>query len=362
MIATSKSALVRTTLAGALGLLAAFQPARAKSAELFVPLAFTEAEIQSHLATLPQLLNESARCLDDVYAQQVQHFRQWGISAFYGEASDYLLKMNVEQRKAFIKANLKPADGRPVTDELVNEIYSKMSRTSCVGFTFKCMGRGFEAAGQKKLWERLKRYTLDNYTDGSALQTALQGLGWKLLYWNPNPLMNADFDSQEENFVPKYKFATAYGQHEDRWKHLKKTGEYYRSRIDDMTTLVGYAHGAQPLLGQTNIGTTFVRGFQFQACQSNEPRRSIFAPRPKPSLANCLPQSFRNVPFFLGTAHAGFHVFMGSYGKVSESHAAMEITNPRLVEQGEFFGGGAGMSPKYNYYSGVIAVPPGFGF
>src|SRR5206468_3842722 len=38
------------------------------------------------------------------------------------------------------------------------------------------------------------------------------------------------------------------------------------------------------------------------------------------------PAQFKGVPFFVGTAHAGYHVFPGFSGRIIEAHSMRELT------------------------------------
>jgi hypothetical protein len=76
-----------------------------------------------------------------------------------------------------------------------------------------------------------------------------------------------------------------------------------------------------------------------------------------------LPQDFKAVPLFIGTAHTGFHVFPGYNGIVIEGHSVRHITSSTMIETSEFNplkpGGGPQGLP---YRSGLFSVPPGYGY
>jgi hypothetical protein len=85
------------------------------------------------------------------------------------------------------------------------------------------------------------------------------------------------------------------------------------------------------------------------------------------------PDITRRVPFFVGIAHMGYHVFPGTFGQVVEAHSTRAITDPKEVQLSAFSpltpnagpqGGPRSRLPNGfqsdTYRSGVIAIPPGY--
>ena len=69
----------------------------------------------------------------------------------------------------------------------------------------------------------------------------------------------------------------------------------------------------------------------------------------------------KNIPFFVGIAHLGYHVFPRSYGQIIEGHSTRQLNDPQALETSPFNplvkGGGPRGGP---YKSGLIAIPPGY--
>lgn len=109
-----------------------------------------------------------------------------------------------------------------------------------------------------------------------------------------------------------------WGGHAYRYSQVLKKREYYGIPIDDLETLVGY---------QTAI-----------------------------------PETFKAQSFFVGTAHAGYHVFPGYNGKVIEAHSMRKLNSFEKLEISPFnplaTGGGPRWTRTEQYRSGVIVIPP----
>ena len=198
---------------------------------------------------------------------------------------------------------------------------------SCIGLTLKCLGEGFKAAGQEKTWEKIfAKLAVNNNFYGTDLQTMLRDLGWKTMYWNPDPSQNATWDAEDIRLnplkqvpsKPKKIWMAVWGGHTLRYADVQKIGKYYGIPIDDKSTLVG-----------------------FKRTQ---------------------PAAFKAHPFFVGTAHAGYHVFPGRHGQIIEAHSMRELNAFDNLEVSEFNPLGTGGGPRWTksekYRSGVIAVPP----
>jgi len=262
-------------------------------------ISFDEATQARHYQTLNTVMDVAAECLQTDLDLHRSHFRKYGVSAFYGSNSNYA-HTNRAGRINILRSLRKPI-------ELVDTLKS----TSCVGLTTKCLERGFRAAGQADIWAKLKAYTAANDYDGTALQLALGKLGWKVLYWNPDPSQNANWDASERGKKSK-------GHHSAFYRGVTGSGRYYGVPVDDAQTLVGFGKN--------------------------------------------VPRKFSNVPFFVGTAHGGYHVFPGMGGVVIEGHSMKPINDPNMIESSEFNPLADGGAPRGAYFTGIIAVPPGYGF
>jgi hypothetical protein len=75
------------------------------------------------------------------------------------------------------------------------------------------------------------------------------------------------------------------------------------------------------------------------------------------------PPAFKLMPFFVGAAHAGHHVFPGRKGDVIEAHSTRLMNDRANMELSPFNplaeGGGPRWTELEKYRSGLIAVPPG---
>ena len=73
------------------------------------------------------------------------------------------------------------------------------------------------------------------------------------------------------------------------------------------------------------------------------------------------PELIKKIPFFVGIAHLGYHVFPGTYGQIIEGHSTRIVNDPETLQTSPFnplvLGGGPRGGP---YKSGIVAVPPGY--
>jgi hypothetical protein len=151
----------------------------------------------------------------------------------------------------------------------------------------------------------------------------LQQLGWKIYYWNPNPSKNADWDDEDRRLNPPKAGKTwnpVWGGHVLRHDSVVRRKIYYETKVDNASALV-------------NFGTA-------------------------------TPASFRNVPLFIGIAHAGYHVFPGRRGDVIEAHSMRNLDARDNLEVAPFNPLASGGAPRWTrsekYRSGLIAVPQSF--
>jgi len=268
-------------------------------------ISFTREEIVAHEAKVDQILSYAANCLERDISHHRSFFAKHGISPFYGDRSSFAKLTPAGKRQVIRSYGANPS------------LLSQMTTTSCVGLVLKCLGGGFKAAGedQAATWQRLRAFTMANAVDGSALQHGLQKLGWKILYWNPDTRMNKKWDAAERAKNPSNK-DRFWGYHEANWWNARNKGRYLYNTVDDARTLVDFG--------------PFVPAF------------------------------LKKIPFFLGIAHQGYHVFPGTYGQVVESHSTRKINDPRTLES-EPFNPLNGEAPTGGMYkTGLIAVPAKF--
>jgi hypothetical protein len=293
-----------------LGLTLILTFATANAASVSGSISFTEAEKLHHRSRLNTLLPTAARCLKDTLDRHTRFFKRYHFSPYYGSGTQFA-KLSQEARITYLaKLFRKP-------ESYIEKILAQdgpMESISCVGMVIDCLAKGFKAAGDQDNWRKVIRFTAsENDSDGTALQYALRELGWRSLYWNPATQLNEKWDKDELKLTT----VTYRGQHELWYNGLLRSGKYYTLPIDDRQTLV-------------NFGT-----------------------RP--------PYFLNRVPFWVGTAHAGYHAFAGANSRVIEAHSTRVIYDPATVESADFNplarrnNGPAGI-----FRSGAIVVPPGY--
>jgi hypothetical protein len=263
-------------------------------------ISFSEEERSLHLQKQDQVLSVAASCLEADMNRHQEFFRRHGFSPFYGDRSSFG-KLSYGEKRNYLSRMGKNS-----------MLLKEMEATSCVGLVLKCLGKGFRAAGQGHLWERIRKFTQINGVDGTAMQEGLRQLGWKLLYWNPDMRMNREWDRAEREKDPTNK-DRFWGYHENNWQGASKRSRYLYNHLDDARLLVNFG--------------------------------------------NEVPRFLKEIPFFVGTGHGGYHVFPGTYGRVIESHSTRLITDRKSLESDDF-NPLAGRAPTGGMYrSGMIAIP-----
>jgi hypothetical protein len=308
---------------------------------------FSYSEVMQHRRAIPQILQTAAGCLDQNLEKHRRFIQRYGVSAFYGENASFA-KVVVGQtfEGAEVKRNTTDDEKRDqlrqmgFQEDLVQGLVPshachsdqdcplKMEAASCVGLALKCLQEGFASAGEQNMWNRLRAFTRANGVTGNSLQYGLQKLGWKLVYWNPDVSQSAAWDASERaNYPTNPKFI--WGKHVQNLNNVMRNHQYLDLHIDDVD-------------GGINFGTG-------------------------------TPEITRGVPFFVGIAHMGYHVFPGTFGQVVEAHSTRAITDPKEVQLSAFSPLTANAGPQGGprsrlrngfqsdtYRSGVIAIPPGY--
>jgi hypothetical protein len=272
---------------------------------------FTSVEIRKHRDTLDQFTDAAADFLDWVFADHIAFFNTWGVSKYYGERKPE--HRTRERRMAQLRKFGKP---QFLVDQQV--------ATACIVLAMQACERGFNATGMPNTWKKIHtQLKIDNKLFGTDLQIMLQQLGWKIYYWNPDPSQNAAWDADDQALNPLRpgrKWMPVWGGHALRHASAVNRGIYYDSTVDNVTKLVG-----------------------FKKTQ---------------------PAAFKTVPFFVGIAHAGYHVFPGRRGDVVEAHSMREMIAKDNIEVAPFNPLAQGGAPRWTrsekYRSGLIAVPADF--
>ncbi len=280
-------------------------------------IAFTKSEISNHSFGLPALITTANKKTDEFRAIQTEWIEKCGIGLLYGYVSPYS-KLSEADRAAYIKTNATCATPPTVKD---------IGVTSCELFTNRYLQKGFEETAQAAVYKRINKFLNDNDRDGLALAYALRLLGWKIVYWN--------VDVNAAPPLPDDRKIVGQNPADHAWSTniaLKKK-EYYGVPID--ANMINFA----PLKGSTT-----------------KKDLSAYA-------------RLSDVPYYVGISHAGFHVWQGSYGNVTESHSYWDPIEKRNIEVGMFnppYESPTGISAEYQgkrqtfyYYAGIIAIPPG---
>lgn len=293
---------------------------------------FTAEEKAKHVDQLDNIMHAAADCLEADITRHKMFMKKYDISAFYGDNSNFAKVTNGdgsirytskdEKRELLRKAGI----NRNFLQELIpdaeckggiDECPNMMQPTSCIGMVMKCLAKGFRSVGHEESWQKLRRYAIANGVQGDALLDGLQKLGWKILYWNPDVSLNKKRDQKDQRDYPGNP-KNVWGQHEATWQTVLNKRRYYFNEVDDYSSLVNF--GKKP------------------------------------------PRWMRDVPFFIGIAHLGYHVFPGTYGDVVEAHSARPITDKETIEKSEFSPGSRKGGPRGGMYlSGIMGIPPGYG-
>lgn len=283
----------------------------------------TMTEVMAYKQKSKLIHQTAAECLDVIWQEHVAFHKRWGVSKFYGDRNKSL-DTPAERREALARA------GAPTSLE------SELEPTSCIGLTRRCLAEGFRATEDRllvEMWARLDQHVRANGVSGVVLINGLQKLGWKILYWNPDPSQNAAWDAEDPRNLPgkpvtwnsgvknsqgQYIYNPGWGMHAMRFRDVMKSGVYYQNRIDDRSTLVNF---------KTQV-----------------------------------PETFKQAPLFVGVAHSGYHVFPGFLGTVIEAHSTRPLDSIDNLERSMFNPlaprGGPRWSRTEKYRSGVIAIPP----
>ena len=291
---------------------------------------FTAEEIAIHRERAPQVAEISAQCINGIWSTHTSFFRRYGFSKYYGNRHFGKNYHRVDVRRQTLRQNFPR-----LSEQAINQGAPQMESTACVTMALQCLETAFIQTGQAQTWQKLRNWVgrPNPRTGGSVnwfgheLQLALIDLGWRSLYWNPDPTQNAAWDAQENEIwqrtVPEKPHDPKRGQHVATYNSVMRRGVYYTVPIQDRQTLVGF--GTRP------------------------------------------PEIFKRIPFFVGIAHLGYHVFPGSFGQVVEAHSMRRLGAFDNIERGEFnplMANQNGYAPRWTnielYRSGILVVPPGF--
>lgn len=169
---------------------------------------------------------------------------------------------------------------------------ASLTESSCVVWAMECAAYAFEKVGQSAVWNRIAANARRNQLKGTVLIKDLVQAGWTGIYWNPDTTDTSD---------PEH----SYSAHVAR-----RSKTYYKIPVQDY--VLDYRR--KPRADLTGIN------------------------------------KLDKVPFWVGCARGGRHVFCGTGANVSEFHWDYPATNPRAMELVTL--------KDYAWLSGIIAVPP----
>ncbi len=297
-------------------------------------ISFNEAEVRQHQAALPVIMNVAAKCLQQDLDRHQLFIHRYGVSAFYGENARFAKVIGVDEFGQATKRSTTDDEKRQQLRErglpeyLVQQLVPvhacrsssdcpmKMQPSSCIGLALKCLQRGFASAGQSGTWARLRQFTRENDVTGESLLYALRFLGWRTVYWNPDTSKARQWDLSEQKRYPGNP-QRIWGKHVQTLASVMSRQIYSGVEVDDITSAVNFGRSS--------------------------------------------PEVFRRVPFYVGIAHQGYHVFPGSYGRIIEAHSTREINDPDEVQTSVFSPLAEGGGPRGGpYKSGIVAIPPGY--
>lgn len=277
-----------------------------------VPISmFTSAEVSKHRSSLKAFTKSASDYLDWVYKDHLAFYNRWGVSKYFGNRKP-------EHRTKELRTKQLQKFGKPTF------LADQQVATACILLAMQACEHGFNNTGMAATWKKiLNQLKIDQKFYGTDLQIMLQQLGWKVYYWNPDPSKNAQWDAEDQAINPLKagrKWMPVWGGHALRYASVKNSSIYYDTKIDDGTKLVGFKKAPPP--------------------------------------------AFKKVPFFVGIAHAGYHVFPGRKGEVIEAHSMRSMIAKDNIEFSEFnplaSGGGPRWTNSEKYRSGLIAVPDDF--
>ena len=278
---------------------------------------FTASEFENHQRGLSTLISTTNQMTENDRQIEMAWLKSCGVGVMFGYLSPYS-KLSSRQRQTFIDKQATCSAPPAVADVKV---------TSCEIFTNRFLAKGFSAIGQAAAYKRIDQFLNDNDRDGLALVYALRKLGWKSLYWNT-----------DVNTTPP---------------------------LPSDRTIVGLTPADFRADTQVALRDRSYYGVPIDGYLIN------FAPNPgsKTKKDESILKRLDQVPYFVGISHAGFHVWSGSFGVVTESHSFFDPDSARNIDVGLFRppyasptgreGVDQGKKQMFYYYAGIIAVPPG---
>jgi len=278
---------------------------------VYTGIEFSDEEKALHASKIEVITTKSSGCLERRYEEHMEFFKETGVSLYYGNrryTKGWDFRYGNGRWLTPIKPKLKERN-------LDVNLEDQMRNISCVDLALRCLKEGFKEADLMGQWRKIESFVPDKI--GNRLQHALQALGWTIMYWNPNPESNEDWDLDDQNIAPGNPL-NVWGYHAVHYNAVMKRNRYLYNHVDDKKSLVGFKQNA--------------------------------------------PEFMKDIPFAIGTAHAGYHVFPVSYGDAIEAHSTRSLFSSDNLEYSSFNplapGGGPRWTRSEKYRSGLVVVPP----
>lgn len=215
-----------------------------------------------------------------------QSLAETGIGAFYGSQSDYAFESRAMRREDLAQAHV-PGTPMPTPE-----------KSDCISWTMRILGEAYRSVGREGRWEQIRTTVTAHGTRGTDLARELESDGWKGIYFNPDPRLSDDGN-------PEHGYTA---------RRVAQGKPYYGLRVDDR--VIGY----RPTPGSST--TEDLSGVSH----------------------------LEKVPFFVGVARGGDHVFVGRWGRVNEFHWDVGPTEAGAIEETPL--------PSFVWNSGILMVPP----
>lgn len=263
------------------------------------------------------------------------HFQKTGVGLFYGSKSSYSPIKKLQSasdtmwsdidRFSYIKTVLRKdfvhsLSSTTAIDSYVGSLVGNQDQlprngdlemTSPVLWVLKHVKAAYTAAGKKERGEQIDRIVASSGDSPVVLIMELQKDGWHSIYWNPDVNTPAETDQGKKSL------------HERSWQEASR-GEYMNGKIKVDYSLINY-----------------------RPSHRSKTKKTISSLR-----------KLKRVPFWIGMANYGKHVFAGYHGNLSEAYSMEMPTSPRLIMNSEF-ANWSGHYKSEKLLSGIIMVPPG---
>lgn len=187
--------------------------------------------------------------------------------------------------------------------------HGDLQMTGSLLWVLKHVSAAYAASGKSERAEQIVRLVQNNGNHPYLLLVELQKDGWHSIYWNPDVALPDD-DKKAS-------------LHLRSWQEAQK-GTYFNNTIKVDYLLTNY----RPTKGS----------------------------KTKKDLSSL--KKLKRVPFWVGLANYGRHIFVGYQDHLSEAHSAEMPTSNNLIMDSEF-GKWHGHYPSEKLLSGIIMVPPG---